>query len=121
MRPDVTVSMPTQSSVEKELLPLLARRAGVPSTTEVYQRLADAMRLSSKQRALRREDRRLHWQNLVQYAVERLKHDGYLLDTAQSGRGNWTLTDKGRAEAEQLERIKAGQGRGTDLAIDNLL
>jgi hypothetical protein len=53
VRTDVKVSMPTQPSVEQEFLLLLARRARQPSTTEVYQELAEMMRLSSKQLSLK--------------------------------------------------------------------
>jgi hypothetical protein len=94
MRPDVKVTMPVQSKVQEELLLLLARHARVPSTTQVYEELADVLRLNSKQLSLRREDGRLHWPNLVQYAVERLKDDGYLVPTAKAGTGTWLLTDR---------------------------
>jgi Mrr N-terminal domain len=113
--------MPVQSEVQEELLRLLARHARVPSTTNVYEELAEAMHLSRKQLSKRREDGRLHWPNLVQYAVERLKDDGYLVPTTGAGKGNWILTDKGRAEAAQLERIRAGLPRGTDRPIEELL
>ena len=56
-----------------------------------------------------------------QYAVERLKDNEYLVPTAEAGMGNWLLTDKGRAEAAQLERIRAGLPRGTDLHLKDLL
>jgi hypothetical protein len=79
------------------------------------------MHLSRKQLSKRREDGRLHWPNLVQYAVERLKDNEYLVPTAEAGMGNWLLTDKGRAEAAQLERIRAGLPRGTDLPLKDLL
>jgi hypothetical protein len=121
MRPDINVSMPSQSLVEEKLLRLLAAHARIPTTTRVYHELAEAMPLNSNQRSLRREDGRLHWPNLVQYAVERLKDNGYLVPTAEAGEGNWLLTDKGRAEAAQLERIRAGLPRGTDLPLEDLL
>src|SRR4051812_29887305 len=69
--------------------------------SDTYEPLADKFGLSREMRAQLLDDQfhRREWNNKVQWAREHLRKAGWL---ESDTRGQWTLTDSGRARAARL-------------------
>ncbi len=96
-------NMPDNYAVSKGLLRILRGRRNPVSPTDIYDPLADLLKVTSSQRALQRNTQPTSlWHNRVQAARDHLVKKG-LLDNSRHGL--WSLTDAGRAKADEFERM----------------
>jgi hypothetical protein len=99
--------------VEGPLLAVLASRGGASRPQDedgqgrnIYDALADHFDLNHEARASELwEDGKLRneWENRVRWAVRKLRKEGLLQKTPDSGRGNWMLTEEGVKTAGRFE------------------
>jgi hypothetical protein len=97
-------NLPSTDEVTKALLAFLRPRRRPLSASEVYDPLAEIMKVSGRARLLkRRTTHEFLWNNRVQSARGNLVKQGF---TFQQPHDAWRLTDAGRAEADKLEWLK---------------
>jgi hypothetical protein len=107
MKPKLSgsVRLPPQPDVEDRLLHFLSMYNRFVEPKELYNDLANDLKLGQEQRLARRSSSgELAWNNLVRYAKRRLVDAGFI--DHNSPRGLWRLTLAGCAEAERRAKAK---------------
>ena len=94
----------TQDGIKPALLLLLLYSGGEVASKDAYRPLANFFDLSAADRSKLRPTHgkgRL-WDNWVQYARDKLRSEGLVLPNTD--RGRWQLAERGRVEAERLDK-----------------
>jgi restriction endonuclease Mrr len=95
--------LPFNKAVEHHLLQRLSKRSRPVRPSELYDGLADDLKLTSQQRLLKRQttDGSL-WHNRVQTARKHLVERGWM---NRLPIGKWSLTEAGKVEAERVSSL----------------
>lgn len=111
---------PKYSEIQYPLLKEIADRGGVTRPSDknqegktVYQALADYFDLSYDMRTKAKSDRRLVWDNMVQWARNDLRKAG-LIDNSE--RGVWQLTPEAYEHLERMENEQIARGNYSNIS-----
>jgi hypothetical protein len=102
-QPTRSVNLPSQSAVERRLLHHLNARSRPVEPRHLYGPIADDFNLTAEQRNASRANGDPDWHYLVRQARRRLVDEGLIDD---SHKGFWSLSAKGRSNAEWIVQGK---------------